>query len=108
MGATVLLQVAVVLLGLGMDLRVMVRAGMEGAGMAAGTIAVTFVVGWVVARWLRMERVTSMLISAGTAICGDLRLRRWGPWLGAAEEGEMSVAMGTVFVLNAAALYVFP
>ena len=106
-GARVLLQVAVILLGLGMDLRVMVRAGIAGAGMAAGTIAVTFVVGWVMARWLRMERVTSMLISAGTAICGGSAIAAVGSVVGA-EEGEMSVAMGTIFVLNAAALYVFP
>ncbi len=106
-GAKVLLQVAVILLGFGMDLRVMVRAGITGAGMAAGTIAVTFVVGWVVARWLRIERVTSMLISAGTAICGGSAIAAVGSVVGA-EEGEMSVAMGTVFVLNAAALYVFP
>ena len=90
-----------------MDLRLMLQAGIEGAGMAAATIAITFVLGWILARWLRIERITSMLISAGTAICGGSAIAAVGSVVGAAE-GEMTVAMGTVFVLNAAALYLFP
>ena len=50
---------------------------------------------------------TSALISAGTAICGGSAIAAVGSVIGVAE-GEITVAMGTVFILNAVALYLFP
>jgi uncharacterized integral membrane protein (TIGR00698 family) len=47
------------------------------------------------------------LISCGTAICGGSAIAAVGPVLRAKDE-EMSVALGTVFVLNALALFAFP
>jgi uncharacterized integral membrane protein (TIGR00698 family) len=102
-----LLQVSVVLLGFGMDLRVVLRAGTDGLLFAAGTILATFVLGRLLARRLSVHRETSTLISAGTAICGGSAIAAVGSVIGAAE-GSMTVAMGAVFLLNAIALYAFP
>jgi len=105
--AKYLLQISVVLLGFSMDLPTVLRAGASGIVFAAATILATLGLGFLVRRWLSVDRVTSVLISVGTAICGGSAIAAVGSVIGAAE-GEMSVAIGTVFLLNAAALYLFP
>ncbi len=102
-----LLQVCVVLLGFGMDLPVVLKAGANGAGFAALTIAATLGLGWWLGKLLGILPKTSALISAGTAICGGSAIAAVGSVIGGAE-GEITVAMGTVFILNAVALYLFP
>jgi len=102
-----LLQVSVVLLGFGMDLPVVFRTGLQGADLAAVTIATTFGLGWILGKRLGIDRKVSTLISAGTAICGGSAIAAVGSVIGVGET-EISVAMGTVFVLNAVALYTFP
>ncbi len=102
-----LLQACVVLLGFGMDLPVVLKAGANGAGFAAVTIAATLTLGWWLGRALGILPKTSALISSGTAICGGSAIAAVGSVIGVAE-GEITVAMGTVFILNAVALYLFP
>ncbi len=102
-----LLQGCVVLLGFGMNLALVLKAGASGAAFAAGSITLTFALGYWLKGRLHINRKTSALISAGTAICGGSAIAAVGSVVGAAE-GEMTVAMGTVFVLNAVALFVFP
>lgn len=102
-----LLQASVVLLGFGMNLGAVVHAGERGLGLAFLTIAGTFTLGALLARWLKIPARVSTLISAGTAICGGSAIAAVSAVVEAAE-AEMSVAMGTVFLLNAVALYLFP
>ena len=102
-----LLQVCVVLLGFGMDLPVVLKAGANGASFAALTIAATLALGGWLGKRMGVLPKTSALISAGTAICGGSAIAAVGSVIGAAE-GEITVAMGTVFILNAVALYLFP
>jgi uncharacterized integral membrane protein (TIGR00698 family) len=102
-----LLQGCVILLGFGMDLSIVLKAGAHGAIFGAATITTTFALGTWLGRRLRIARKTSLLISAGTAICGGSAIAAVGTVTGAAES-EMTVAMGTVFLLNAVALFAFP
>ena len=71
------------------------------------TIAATLGLGWWLGKLLGILPKTSALISAGTAICGGSAIAAVGSVIGVAE-GEITVAMGTVFILNAVALYLFP
>ncbi len=102
-----LLQICVVMLGFGMNLPVILRAGWNGSLFAALTIGTTLALGYWIGGRLKINRNTSILISAGTAICGGSAIAAVGSVL-AVTEGEIAVAMGTVFLLNAAALYLFP
>lgn len=102
-----LLQVSVVLLGFGMDLSVVLSAARQGFLLAAATILLTFALGAFLRRVLRLRRSTATLLSAGTAICGGSAIAAVGLAIDAAEP-EVSVALGTVFMLNAVALYLFP
>jgi len=103
----VLLQVSVVGLGFGMNLAALIAAGRRGVGFTAATIVGTLALGFVLGKALRMKGHTAHLISSGTAICGGSAIAAVGPIVDASEE-EMSVSLGTVFILNAVALFVFP
>jgi uncharacterized integral membrane protein (TIGR00698 family) len=102
-----LLQVSVVGLGFGMNLHEVLRAGRSGFVYTALGIAATLALGIGLGRLLRVEPTAALLISVGTAICGGSAIAAVGPVAGAREE-EMSVSLGTVFILNSVALLVFP
>ena len=102
-----LLPAAVVGLGAGMDLRAVARAGVQGAGSAAATIGATLLVGTLLGRLLRLRSRATTLVTVGTAICGGSAIAAAAPVLGA-DDDEVSVALGTVFILNGIALFAFP
>ncbi|MBI3296772.1 MAG: putative sulfate exporter family transporter [Elusimicrobia bacterium] len=102
-----LLQASVVGLGFGLNLHQVLKAGLDGLAYTAVGILFTMAVGTWLGRLLRVPETTSYLISTGTAICGGSAIAAVGPILEADHE-EMSVALGTVFLLNAAALFAFP
>ena len=104
--AKIMLQICVVLLGFTMNLHTVLAAGAQGALMAAASISVTFLDGWLLGRWLKIDPQTSWLISSGTAICGGSAIAAVATVLDAGES-QMTVSMGTVFLLNAVALYLF-
>ena len=102
-----LLPLAVVGLGADMNLRVVARAGLHGLGYAALSITLVLALGWGLARLLKVERDAGLLISVGTVICGGSAIAAVAPVL-RARAHETSVALATVFLLNAVALVVFP
>ncbi|HEV7428344.1 MAG TPA: putative sulfate exporter family transporter [Thermoanaerobaculia bacterium] len=102
-----LLQTSVVLLGFGMNLQKVVEAGRTGFVFTVVTIVGTLLLGFLLGRAMNISRTTSHLISSGTAICGGSAIAAVGPVVNASDE-EMSVALGTVFILNSIALFIFP
>ena len=103
-----LLQYAVVGLGFGMNLHASLASGKEGMEFTVLSVAGTLLIGWVIGRkCMKINRNTSYLISSGTAICGGSAIAAVGPVL-KAKDNEMSVALGTIFILNAIALFLFP
>lgn len=103
-----LLQYSVVGLGFGMNLQSALNSGKEGMEFTVLSVVATLALGWVIGRKIfKIDRNTSYLISSGTAICGGSAIAAVGPVLGA-KDSEMSVALGTIFVLNAIALFIFP
>ena len=102
-----LLPLAVVGLGADMNLRAVARAGLHGLGITALSLLLVLALGWWLARLLKVERDVGLLISVGTAICGGSAIAAVAPVLRAREQ-EVSVALATVFLLNAAALLIFP
>ena len=102
-----LLPLAVVGLGADMNLRAVAKAGLHGLGYTALSLMLVLALGWWLARWLKVERDAGLLISVGTAICGGSAIAAVAPVL-RAKEHEISVALATVFLLNAVALVIFP
>jgi len=102
-----LMQASVVALGFSLDLPTILRLGLHGSLLAAATIAAAQWLGQVLGRRLGLGRNTRLLISAGTAICGGSAIAAVSAVI-AATEAEIAVSIGAVFLLNAAALYLFP
>lgn len=102
-----LLKVSVVGLGFGMNVQSAAEAGKEGFLFTVASITGTLAFGLLLGRFLKIEKKTSHLISCGTAICGGSAIAAISPLI-KAEEKQMSVALGTVFILNSVALFLFP
>ena len=105
--AKFLLQASVVALGFGMNLNEVVKAGTSGFVYTGISITAVMFGGLLLGSMLRVQRKSAFLISAGTAICGGSAIAAVGPIANAGEE-EMAVSLGTVFILNSIALFVFP
>ena len=103
-----LLQYSVVGLGFGMNLQASLASGKEGMMFTIISVVGTMIIGMLIGcKVLKLNRDTSYLISSGTAICGGSAIAAVGPVI-KAKESDMSVALATIFVLNAIALFVFP
>ena len=104
----ILLQYSVVGLGFGMNIEASLASSKEGIIFTVLSVSGTIILGWLLGRkLLKLERRTSYLISSGTAICGGSAIAAVGPIINA-KGAEMSVALGTIFILNAIALFIFP
>jgi len=105
--AKFLLQASVVCLGFGMNLSEVIKVGSSGFLYTAVGISFALALGALLGRLLHVQKTQSFLISAGTAICGGSAIAALGPVTEANEE-EMAVSLGTVFLLNSVALLIFP
>jgi len=102
-----LLALSVMGLGAGMNLGVVGKVGLQGVGYTIIGIFSAIVIGTLLGKILKTERDTSLLITIGTAICGGSAIAAVAPVI-KANHHEVSVSLGTVFMLNAAALFLFP
>ena len=102
-----LLQASVVGLGFGMNFVTAMKSGSEGMLFTVVSVIGVMCFGIMIGYWLHLQRKTAYLISAGTAICGGSAIAAVGPVL-KANENEMAVSLGVIFILNAIALFIFP
>jgi len=102
-----LLQASVVGYGFSMNLIKSLQSGAEGMTFTIVSVVGVMLLGVALGYWLHVERKTAYLISSGTAICGGSAIAAVGPVV-KADENEMAVALGVVFILNAIALFIFP
>lgn len=104
---TKVLQSSIVLMGFGMNLILVVEASKSGFGITAVSVIGTIVLGLLIGKLLKIEKITSILISAGTAICGGSAIAALAPVINAKNK-QVLFAMAVVFVLNSMALLLFP
>ena len=102
-----LLKTSIVGLGFGMNVYSAFKAGKEGILFTVVSIIATLVFGYFLGRLLKIETKTAYLVSTGTAICGGSAIAAVSPII-KADQKEISVALGAVFILNSIALIVFP
>jgi uncharacterized integral membrane protein (TIGR00698 family) len=102
-----LLQICVVGLGFSMNLSEVLKVSRSGFVFTILGIGFVLSFGYLLGKLLRVKSKNSYLISVGTAICGGSAIAAVGPVVNASDE-EMSISLGTVFILNSVALIIFP
>lgn len=102
-----LLQYSVIGLGFGMNLYESLQAGKEGIIFTIISVFGVLALGVYLSRKMKVESKIGYLISAGTAICGGSAIAAVAPIV-KAESKDISISIGTVFILNAIALFIFP
>ena len=102
-----LLRISVIGLGFGIQANQALKAGSEGFVFTVASIFGTIILGYFIGKWAKIDSKTSHLISCGTAICGGSAIAAIAPVI-KAEQQQISVALGIVFILNAIALFIFP
>ena len=102
-----LLQASVVGLGFGMNVTESLKSGGDGMLFTIASVIGVMVLGVLIGKWLHLNKKASYLIASGTAICGGSAIAAVGPIV-KANEHEMAVSLGVVFILNAIALFIFP
>lgn len=103
-----LLQYSVVGLGFGMNLHESLASGKDGMMFTVISVIGTMLIGMLIGyKFLKINKNTSYLISSGTAICGGSAIAAVGPVI-RAKDSDMSIALATIFILNAIGLFIFP
>ena len=90
-----------------MNLQQVVHAGKSGFLYTAISICSAVVLGLLLGKVFKVGSKASYLITLGTAICGGSAIAAIAPITDANEE-EISVSMGTVFLLNSVCLTALP
>lgn len=101
------LAFSVVGLGAGMNLHTVGQAGFHGIGYTLIGITFALILGKAFGKVLGTPKDASLLVCVGTAICGGSAIAAVAPTI-RAKPHEVSIALGTVFILNAAGLVFFP
>ncbi|CAN5261211.1 putative sulfate exporter family transporter [soil metagenome] len=106
-GTKYLLQASIVGLGFGINAINAFQAGAQGFWFTLVSITATLLLGYLLGKLFKVDGKTSQLVSTGTAICGGSAIAAIAPII-QAEQKQISVALGIVFILNALALFLFP
>jgi uncharacterized integral membrane protein (TIGR00698 family) len=102
-----LLQTGIVLLGFGLNLAVIWRAGVASLPVLVGSLAVGLLGGLLLGKLMRIGFNIRMLVAAGTSICGASAIAAIAPILDA-ESGDVAFATATIFLYNIVAVFLFP
>ncbi len=102
-----ILQLAVVFLGFGLNLGVIVATGIQSLPIIIGTISIALIVAYVIMKALKMERNSAILIGVGSSICGGSAIAATAPVIGANDE-EVAQSISIIFFFNVIAAIIFP
>ena len=102
-----ILQSAVVLLGFGMNLSVILETGRESLPIIIGTISTSLIIAWILHKIMHIPGKISTLIGVGSSICGGSAIAATAPVIDA-DDHEVAQAISVIFLFNALAALFFP
>ena len=102
-----ILQYAVILLGFGMNLSVILQTGKQSLPIILATITTSLVVAWVLHKILHVPGKISTLIGVGSSICGGSAIAATAPVIDADDE-EVAQSISVIFFFNMLAALFFP
>lgn len=102
-----ILQYAVVLLGFGMNLSVVLEKGRQSLPVILTTITTSLVIAALLYRFLKLPTKSAILIGVGSSICGGSAIAATAPVIDADDE-EIAQSISVIFLFNIAAALFFP
>ncbi len=102
-----ILQAAVVLLGFGLNLNVILQTGMQSLPIILATITTSLVVAFVLSKVLHIPSKISILVGVGSSICGGSAIAATAPVI-EADDDEVAQAISVIFFFNVLAAILFP
>ena len=102
-----ILQYAVILLGFGLNLSVILETGKQSLPIIIATISTSLIIAYLLHRLLRVPGKISTLVGVGSSICGGSAIAATAPVIDADDE-EVAQAISVIFFFNMLAALLFP
>ena len=102
-----ILQYAVILLGFGLNLNVVLQTGRQSLPIILATITTSLVIAYVLHKTLHIPSKISTLVGVGSSICGGSAIAATAPVIDADDE-EVAQAISVIFFFNILAAVIFP
>ena len=101
------LQWAVILLGFGMNLMVILETGKQSLPIIISTITISLVIAYILHRIMHIPNKISTLVGVGSSICGGSAVAATAPVIDA-DDDEVAQAISVIFFFNVLAALIFP
>lgn len=101
------LQYAVILLGFGMNLSVVLETGRQSLPIIVATITTSLIIAYVLHKALHIPGKISTLVGVGSSICGGSAIAATAPVIDA-DDDEVAQAISVIFFFNVLAAVLFP
>ena len=102
-----ILQWAVILLGFGLNLNVILKTGAQSLPIILITIGVSLIISYILCKVMRIPEKISTLLGVGSSICGGSAIAATAPVIDADDE-EVAQAISVIFFFNVLAALLFP
>lgn len=102
-----ILQYAVILLGFGLNLGVVLQTGKQSLPIIVCTITTSLLIAFVLCKVMKIHGKTATLIGVGSSICGGSAIAATAPVVDADDE-EVAQAISVIFFFNVLAALIFP
>lgn len=102
-----ILQYAVILLGFGLNLSVILETGRQSLPIILATISTSLIISFILQRLMKIPTKISTLVGVGSSICGGSAIAATAPVIDAGDE-EVAQAISVIFFFNVLAAVIFP
>ena len=102
-----ILQYAVILLGFGLNLSVILETGKQSLPIIICTISTSLILSYVLSKAMHIPAKISTLVGVGSSICGGSAIAATAPVIDADDE-EVAQAISVIFFFNVLAAIIFP
>lgn len=102
-----ILQWAVVLLGFGLNLSVVLETGKQSLPIIISTISTSLIIAFILCKVMHIPSKISTLVGVGSSICGGSAVAATAPVIDADDE-EVAQAISVIFFFNVLAALIFP
>ena len=102
-----ILQTAVVFLGFGLNLNLILKTGIQSLPIIIATISIALIVAYIGFKLFKMDRNSAILVGVGSSICGGSAIAAAAPVINASDD-EVAQSVSVIFFFNLIAAIIFP